>query len=252
MESLVVASSAEDSDAVDRLGTLNAEVLAGVTARADVMLSGEDLGAARDALARWNSSNLLPFVAHKAEQMATAARPIAEVALLAESLEKGVRAISDVADVISTSDEALRVVGAAQALKALVAAQFASETDLLVPTLAAASDVDLAQIVDEAAEKANAEPAAGHGHGEHACNCGESDSEGWPELDARIVPHAIRHATVFGALDAVGPGKGMILIAPHDPLPLLGQIEQRNPGLFEVSYLERGPEAWRLQFLRRA
>ena len=86
---------------------------------------------------------------------------------------------------------------------------------------------------------------------QHACGCGESDGEGWPELDARIVPHAIRHATVFGALDAVGPGKGMVLVAPHDPIPLLAQIEQRHPGVFTTEYLERGPEAWKIQFLRQ-
>jgi len=42
----------------------------------------------------------------------------------------------------------------------------------------------------------------------------------------------------------------MVLIAPHDPLPLLKQIEQRSPGVFEVDYLEQGPEAWRLSFAR--
>jgi uncharacterized protein (DUF2249 family) len=79
---------------------------------------------------------------------------------------------------------------------------------------------------------------------------GDEVDEDMPELDARIVPHAIRHATIFGALDAVRPGQGMVLVAPHDPLPLLAQIEERTPGAFSVSYLARGPEAWRLQFSR--
>ena len=42
-----------------------------------------------------------------------------------------------------------------------------------------------------------------------------------------------------------------VLVAPHDPLPLLAQLEQRAPQQFEVSYLERGPEAWRIQLVRR-
>ena len=96
----------------------------------------------------------------------------------------------------------------------------------------------------EEAEK-QTQPAA------HACACGEHDAE-LPELDARAIPHAIRHATIFGALDSVRPGGGLVLIAPHDPLPLLAQIEQRTPGLFAVDYLERGPQAWRLQFVRGA
>ncbi|MGV8967823.1 MAG: DUF2249 domain-containing protein [Cellulomonas sp.] len=83
------------------------------------------------------------------------------------------------------------------------------------------------------------------------CTCGEVDGPQYPELDARTVPHAIRHATIFGALDSIAPGAGLVLVAPHDPLPLLAQIEQRWPDEFAVSYLERGPEAWRLSFTRR-
>jgi len=83
------------------------------------------------------------------------------------------------------------------------------------------------------------------------CGCGEQDPAGvLPELDARAVPHAIRHATIFGALDSVGAGSGLVLVAPHDPLPLLMQLEQRSPGLFSIDYLERGPDAWRIRFVR--
>lgn len=67
----------------------------------------------------------------------------------------------------------------------------------------------------------------------------------------REVPHALRHLTVFGALDAVPAGTAMVLVAPHGPLPLLAQMEQRNPGVFAVEYLERGPEAWRLRLSHR-
>jgi len=69
-------------------------------------------------------------------------------------------------------------------------------------------------------------------------------------LDARAVPHAIRHATIFGALDSLGSGGGLVLVAPHDPLPLLAQLEQRSPGVFSLDYLERGPEAWRIRIIR--
>ncbi len=86
-----------------------------------------------------------------------------------------------------------------------------------------------------------------HGHG--GCGCGEKDS-GLPELDARTIPHAIRHATILGALASLTPGKGMVLVAPHDPIPLLGQIEAEWPGGFALEYLDRGPEAWRIAFTR--
>jgi hypothetical protein len=53
------------------------------------------------------------------------------------------------------------------------------------------------------------------------CGRGGAEDEPVPELDVRGVPHALRHTTVFGALDAVPAGSAMVLIAPHDPLTLL-------------------------------
>lgn len=83
----------------------------------------------------------------------------------------------------------------------------------------------------------------------HDCACGEEHGE--PVLDVRAIPHAIRHATVFGALSAIRTGQALVLIAPHDPLPLLKQIADREGDTIEVGYLERGPEAWRLRLARR-
>jgi uncharacterized protein (DUF2249 family) len=80
------------------------------------------------------------------------------------------------------------------------------------------------------------------------CTCGKNSAE-FPELDATLIPPAIRHATIFGALGGLASGQGMVLKAPHNPLPLLAQIEEREPGAFAVSYLEQGPE-WRLQLVR--
>lgn len=89
------------------------------------------------------------------------------------------------------------------------------------------------------------------GGGASACACGCSD-DGVPELDVRTIPHAIRHATVFGALGAVPAGGSMVLVAPHDPLPLLAQIADRESNAIEVSYLTEGPQDWRLLLTRRA
>ncbi len=82
------------------------------------------------------------------------------------------------------------------------------------------------------------------------CACGCTDDEGVPELDVRSVPHPIRHATVIGALDAIPAGGAMVLVAPHDPKPLLAQIARREGDAVQVSYLEEGPEAWRLRLDR--
>ena len=76
--------------------------------------------------------------------------------------------------------------------------------------------------------------------------------EGLPELDATVVPHAIRHGVIFGGLESLAPGNGLILVAPHDPLPLLAQVEQRWPERYSVDYVQRGPQVWRLRFVRVA
>jgi uncharacterized protein (DUF2249 family) len=84
-----------------------------------------------------------------------------------------------------------------------------------------------------------------------ACGCGEHDHD-IPELDARTIPHAIRHASILGALAAVPAGGSMILVAPHNPLPLLHQIDEREHGSIEVTYLQQEPEEWRLKLTRTA
>lgn len=85
----------------------------------------------------------------------------------------------------------------------------------------------------------------------HACNCGAENSSSYPELDATLIPHEVRHAAIFGALDSLNVGSGMVLLAPHKPVPLLAQIEARSPGAFEVTFLHEGPEKWHVQFIRQ-
>jgi uncharacterized protein (DUF2249 family) len=81
------------------------------------------------------------------------------------------------------------------------------------------------------------------------CGCGGTDEQ-FPELDVRTIPHAIRHATVLGAFDAIPTGGSLVLVAPHDPQPLLRQLSERAGRQIAVTYLERGPQAWRLQLTR--
>lgn len=83
------------------------------------------------------------------------------------------------------------------------------------------------------------------------CGCGCGPAASLPELDARVIPHAVRHGAIKGALGQLAPGAGMVLVAPHDPVPLLQQISEEHPDTYAVDYLDRGPEAWRLRFIRR-
>lgn len=75
-------------------------------------------------------------------------------------------------------------------------------------------------------------------------------AEETPTLDVRPIPHSIRHATVIGALSAIRPGRSLDLVAPHDPQPLLRQVEGLEPGTWSVKYLVPGPDAWTLRLTR--
>ncbi len=82
-----------------------------------------------------------------------------------------------------------------------------------------------------------------------ACACG-APNEALPELDVRVIPHAVRHAAIHGVVDSLASGAGVLLIANHDPLPLLAQIKQRHGSAVTSDYVESGPEVWKLKLER--
>lgn len=80
------------------------------------------------------------------------------------------------------------------------------------------------------------------------CSCGHHEEEEDLVLDVRQIPHAIRHASVFGAFSAIPAGGSLVLVAPHNPVPLLNQLAELSP--ISVEYLVEGPEEWRLRVNR--
>lgn len=91
-------------------------------------------------------------------------------------------------------------------------------------------------------------PAAQHDSGGHSCGC--AHDEATPVMDVRPIPHAVRHGAVFGAFAATPVGSSLVIVAPHNPLPLLEQLAQRFE--LEVSYLKQDPEEWQVQLHRLA
>lgn len=83
------------------------------------------------------------------------------------------------------------------------------------------------------------------------CGCGCGCAENLPELDVRAIPHELRHGVVFGALATRQSGEGLVLVASHDPKPLLAQIAQLEGDQIAVEYLVQGPDAWHLRMTRR-
>lgn len=58
-------------------------------------------------------------------------------------------------------------------------------------------------------------------------------------FDARGVARRFRHSAIFGALDALQLGETMRFVNDHDPIPLLGQLQQRYGERLAINYLQR-------------
>jgi len=275
VNTVVVATSAQDSAAAEAVVQHHAQMAGRLVQLAEALVTAHDTqesAEGRDELVHWAVTELLPHARAEEEALYPLAAADPAGRLLVEAMVAEHELVGRLVEQLRGADTPARAAALGTALRVLFESHLAKENDIILPLVAQAPGVSLADALhgmhelldDEAASDTAASDAvtsdavtsgsaasgsAGAGHG-HSCGCGEVDGPELPELDARAVPHAIRHATIFGALDAVRPGGGLVLVAPHDPLPLLRQVEQRAPGTFAVDYLERGPEAWRLRFLR--
>ncbi|QNN51439.1 DUF2249 domain-containing protein [Nocardioides mesophilus] len=269
MNDVVIASTEADAAAAAAVEQHHAQMAGALALRVETLVDAAaraDEVNARAALADltgWCEHELVPHALAEEQAMYPAARAKPEGRLLVDGMLAEHVVITGLVRDLTGAADPVRAAATARALQVIFDSHLAKENELVLPLLAAAPDVSVADLLggmhellgghehghEHGAEQAQAgEPAGGCGG---ACGCGEVDGPGYPELDARGVPHAIRHATIFGALEAVAPGGGLVLVAPHDPVPLLAQVEQRSPGRFAVEYLERGPEAWRIAFVRR-
>lgn len=66
-------------------------------------------------------------------------------------------------------------------------------------------------------------------------------------IDVRNLVPAQRHAKIFELVNALTAGGRFILVNDHDPKPLYYQLEAEYPKQFSWTYLERGPEVWRVE-----
>jgi uncharacterized protein (DUF2249 family) len=66
-------------------------------------------------------------------------------------------------------------------------------------------------------------------------------------LDVRQVAPRERHPLIFQTFDALAPSESFLLVNDHDPKPLYYQLEAEYPSQFSWTYLERGPEVWRVE-----
>lgn len=289
MDDLLLASNLDDARAAEDLagdhtamrGTLH--VLVDQLSRAVTGADAQLAGVARERLALWASERLVPHLEAEEAHLLPAVRTVTDGGPASAVVVRLHTAVRAAASDLATTTHPLEAVGAAHVLAALLAVHADTLDHDLVPLVARDARTPLTGPAEEVREVLRAPAPTGH-----ACGCGGGGCGGsgaapeatpteaapasaapamdaasdagadtradaradLPVLDATVIPHAVRHATIFGALDAVEEGGGLVLVAPHDPLPLLAQIEGRHPGRFTVEYLRRGPETWHLAFTR--
>lgn len=260
---VAIATSAEDAAAVVAVERHHAELSGRLSVLVEGLLSaaadpydGGVAGPARGRLVAFLADELLPHAAAEEQSLYPAAAADERARLLVDGMVAEHRVLEGLVADLRDATDAVRAAATARSLQVLFDAHLSKENELLLPAVAANPDTSLAAVL------AGMHEILGHGEEQHehaggcgcggSCDCGEDDEAGAvPELDVRAVPHAIRHATVFGALDAVPARGSLVLVAPHDPVPLLDQIRARTNGAFAVAYEQRGPEAWRLRLTRQ-
>lgn len=70
------------------------------------------------------------------------------------------------------------------------------------------------------------------------------------EIDVRSLVPAQRHEKIFELVNQLAPGGSFVLVNDHDPKPLYYQLEAEHPKQFSWTYLEKGPQVWRVEIGR--
>lgn len=253
-----LATSRQDAEAAEAVRDHHAQMAGALATRVDALVraaagAGAPGDDARRSLVTWCEDELVPHALAEERAMYPAARATLEGRLLVEGMLAEHQVITALVAELERTHDRVRSAAAAYALRVAFDSHLAKENELVLPLLMRTPGVSVADVLGGMHEVLGEQAAAATRHtGGHSCGCQETDGPGFPELDARGVPHAIRHATIFGALDSVPSGGGLVLLAPHDPLPLLAQVEERYDRTFTWDYVERGPETWRVVLTRSA
>ncbi|MBE7733542.1 DUF2249 domain-containing protein [Devosia faecipullorum] len=71
-------------------------------------------------------------------------------------------------------------------------------------------------------------------------------------IDVRTIPPRERHPQIFAKANGLAVGKSFVIVNDHDPRPLHYQLQAEYPGQFSWTYLEAGPDVWRVALGREA
>lgn len=71
-----------------------------------------------------------------------------------------------------------------------------------------------------------------------------------PVLDARTIPHDLRHGAVLGVAARLRVGQQFDLLALKDPQPMLRELRDAEGDAVTYTYEDETPGAYRLRFTR--
>jgi uncharacterized protein (DUF2249 family) len=70
-------------------------------------------------------------------------------------------------------------------------------------------------------------------------------------INVKDIDPQYRHTIIQQLFDHLTPGASLQLVVDHDPKPLHFQLETRHGARCQWSYLEQGPDTWRVRLQRR-
>lgn len=66
-------------------------------------------------------------------------------------------------------------------------------------------------------------------------------------LNVTLIEPRFKHPTIFKHFDALAGGQGFQILNDHDPKPLYYQLLGERGNIFSWSYIEQGPQWWRVE-----
>jgi uncharacterized protein (DUF2249 family) len=254
-ETIGVASDQRDAAAAEAVVTHHAQMTGHLRALTDAVLAdvstGADTGSSQTRLVDYARGELLPHAAAEEGTIYATAANLTDLTILVDAMVREHVALAGVVESLESAKAPGDIAAAAGGLWTLFDSHLAKENLQVVPRLAEDPNISLADLVEGLHELVGGDDVSADSS-VGSCGCGHVPDASVPSLDVTAIPHAIRHATVFGALDAVSVGSALILVAPHDPIPLLNQLEDLHPGRFSCSYRERGPQTWAVELTRNS
>jgi len=66
-------------------------------------------------------------------------------------------------------------------------------------------------------------------------------------LNVTLIEPRLKHPTIFKHFDSLNEGEAFVILNDHDPKPLYYQLLGERGNIFSWSYLEQGPQWWKVQ-----